>query len=81
MEHGIEEEDISMSVKRLDLENNDDEFKAIIEETKKKINEFSEGIKAEAEARMKDAKEKEAEKPEEAGGEEILNMPFWAKTE
>lgn len=53
-ETGIEEEDVEPSIKRLDLEN-DDEFKAIIEEYKQKSEEFLASRKDETAAFMKKA--------------------------
>jgi len=56
---GIEEEDVEPSIKKLDLEN-DDEFKAIIEEFKKKSDEFLASKKDETAAMMQKARAAQA---------------------
>ena len=53
-ETGIEEEDVEPSIKRLNLEN-DEEFKAIIEEFKKKSEDFLASRKDETAAFMQKA--------------------------
>jgi len=74
-ETGIEEEDVEPSVKRLDLEN-DEEFKAIVEEFKKKSDDFLASKKdetaafmrkAQAAAMMMEARRKAAEEAKAAG--------------
>ena len=52
---GIEEEDVEPSVKRLDMED-DEEFKAIIEEFKKQSDEFLANKKDETAAMMQKAR-------------------------
>jgi hypothetical protein len=70
-ETGIEEEDVEPSIKRLNLEN-DDEFKAIIEEYKVKSDEFLASKKDETAAFMRKAQAAammmEARKKQEAAG-------------
>ena len=56
---GIEEEDVEPSIKKLDLEN-DDEFKAIIEEFKTKSDEFLASKKDETAAMMQKARAAQA---------------------
>merc|ERR1711988_1636222 len=53
-ETGIEEEDVEPSIKRLDLEN-DEEFKTIVEEFKKKSDDFLASKKDETAAFMRKA--------------------------